>query len=145
MRTILFSMILGVCWLLTACSNPPIATPTADDASASQPVAKYRTMTLDDFAGVVDSPAHPYTVVNVHIPYEGEVANTDLFISYNNVEALMSALPDKNAPIILYCRSGRMSDIAAHALVEQGYTNVWDVPGGMNDWTKSGRELIVKD
>jgi rhodanese-related sulfurtransferase len=78
----------------------------------------------------------------VHIPYEGEVPNTDMTVAYNDITALTSALPDKNAPIILYCRSGRMSDIATRALVEQGYTQVWDVTGGMNAWTASGRELV---
>ena len=62
-------------------------------------------------------------------------------IPYNDIEALTSALPDKNAPIILYCRSGRMSEEASRALVELGYTQIWDVPGGMNAWQASEREL----
>jgi len=44
--------------------------------------------------------------------------------------------------VILYCRSGNMSEQASRALVEQGYTQVWDVPGGMVAWQNSGRKLI---
>lgn len=43
-------------------------------------------------------------------------------------------LTDKNAPIFVYCRSGRRSAIASEALVQMGYTKVYDL-GGINDWT----------
>ena len=42
-------------------------------------------------------------------------------------------LPDKDAEILVYCRSGRRSAIAANALINMGYTNVFDF-GGINDW-----------
>jgi rhodanese-related sulfurtransferase len=42
-------------------------------------------------------------------------------------------LPDKNACILVYCRSGRRSKIAAEALVALGYTQVYEF-GGINDW-----------
>ena len=47
--------------------------------------------------------------------------------------AVAKALPDKNAEILVYCRSGRRSAIAANALINMGYTNVFDF-GGINDW-----------
>lgn len=99
-------------------------------------------MTIDEFANIVAEESDEYTIVNVHIPYEGEVAETDMSIAYNDIAALSSALPDKNAPIILYCRSGRMSEEASRALIEFGYTNLYDVPGGMNAWQNSGRDLL---
>jgi len=42
-------------------------------------------------------------------------------------------LPDKNALILIYCRSGRRSKNAANKLVAKGYTNVYDF-GGINEW-----------
>lgn len=43
-------------------------------------------------------------------------------------------LPDKDAVILVYCRSGRRSEIAANALAEMGYTNVYDF-GGIQSWS----------
>ena len=51
---------------------------------------------------------------------------------------------DKSAPIVLYCRSGRMSEIAARELARLGYKHVSHLSGGMNDWKSSGYELIQK-
>ena len=42
-------------------------------------------------------------------------------------------LPDKNALILVYCRSGKRSQAAANMLVSMGYTNVYDL-GGINSW-----------
>lgn len=85
-----------------------------------------------------------FVFINVHIPFEGNIADTDLSIPYDQIteSSYLSQLPsDKNAKIVLYCRSGRMSAIAAEALVALGYTNIWDLKGGMVDWENSGYAL----
>ena len=48
-------------------------------------------------------------------------------------ERAASDLPDKGALILIYCRSGRRSAMAARELVQMGYTRVYDF-GGINDW-----------
>jgi rhodanese-related sulfurtransferase len=89
--------------------------------------------------------AKDFVFINVHIPYEGEIANTDAFIPYDTVEANLSKFPsDKNAKIFLYCRSGHMSSIAAEKLVELGYINVWNLDGGMIEWENARLPLIRK-
>ncbi len=83
--------------------------------------------------------------VNVHIPYEGEIANTDAFLEYDQIGQKLDKLPaDKNAKIVLYCRSGSMSDTAARTLVKAGYTNVWNLKGGFTDWERQGFSLLKK-
>jgi rhodanese-related sulfurtransferase len=80
--------------------------------------------------------------VNVHIPFEGEIALTDAFIPYDQTMAKLGKYPaDKSARIVVYCRSGRMSDIAARELVRQGYTNILNLDGGMIEWEESGLPL----
>jgi rhodanese-related sulfurtransferase len=81
--------------------------------------------------------------VNVHIPYEGEIAKTDAHIPYDQVEKLVHQFPArKDAKILLYCQSGRMSDIAARTLVRLGYTNLWHLKGGMVEWRQQGYPLL---
>jgi len=120
---------------------------TSSEATATTPPTQasagvYQSLTTDAFADILATNPEDYTIVNVHIPYEGEIEGTNTNIPYNDIEALTAALPDKNAPIILYCRSGNMSKQATDALLGLGYTQVWDVLGGMNAWRESGRELI---
>lgn len=51
---------------------------------------------------------------------------------------------DQSAPIVLYCRSGRRSEIAALDLAERGFTNVSHLSGGMVDWRKTGHQVFEK-
>jgi rhodanese-related sulfurtransferase len=77
--------------------------------------------------------------VNTHTPYEGEISLTDAFIPFDQVEQEIGQVPaDKVAKIVVYCRSGRMSAIAAETLTRLGYTNVWDLDGGMAAWQTAG-------
>jgi rhodanese-related sulfurtransferase len=84
-----------------------------------------------------------FLFINVHIPYEGEIEKTDFFIPYNEIEKHTDKLPaDRNAMIVLYCRTDRMSNIAAKTLVRLGYKDVWVMKGGMIDWEGTGRPLL---
>ena len=86
-----------------------------------------------------------FPLVNVHVPYEGEIEGTDLFIAFNQVEANQAKLPaDKSRKLVLYCRSGGMSAIAARALVKLGYTDVWNLDGGMIAWRQAGHPVVRK-
>src|SRR3990167_10348171 len=87
-----------------------------------------------------------FFLVNVHIPYEGEIEKTDAFIPYDEIEKNLDKLPkNKNAKIVLYCRTGRMSAIAAQKLIELGYTNVYNHLFGMHDWQSKGYRLIINE
>lgn len=80
---------------------------------------------------------------NVHVPYEGEIEGTDAFVAFDQVESKLAEFPqDKGARIVLYCRSGRMSAIAARALVGAGFTSVYNLDGGFRAWEAAGYELI---
>lgn len=84
-----------------------------------------------------------FTLLNVKTPYIGEIAGTDLYIPYDQVASRAAELPtDKQARLVVYCRSGHESAIAAQALIDLGYTNIDNLDGGMDAWTASGRQLV---
>ena len=62
-----------------------------------------------------------------HIPGAINVANEDIGTDE------ITELPDKSQLILVYCRSGRRSKIAAQSLADLGYTNVMEF-GGIIDW-----------
>lgn len=64
---------------------------------------------------------------------EGHIPGA-ILIPYTQTEARAhEVLPDKDALILVYCRSGRRSKIAAEALVRLGYTRVMEF-GGIITW-----------
>jgi rhodanese-related sulfurtransferase len=84
-----------------------------------------------------------FLLINVHIPYEGEIEGTDDFVPFNEIEANPDKFPvDKDARIVVYCRSGSMSAQAAITLAGLGYTDVWNLDGGMIVWQNSGQPLL---
>ena len=64
---------------------------------------------------------------------EGHISGAILIPEYEIVNRAEKELPDKNQLILVYCRSGRRSKIAAEELVKLGYTNVKEF-GGIIDW-----------
>jgi YVTN family beta-propeller protein len=84
-----------------------------------------------------------FALINVHIPYEGEIAQTDTNIPYSRISDYLDELPDKDQPIVLYCRSGSMSTVASRTLVGLGYTSIVELAGGFNAWKRAGYDLIV--
>lgn len=85
-----------------------------------------------------------FTLINVHIPFAGRIRGTDREIPYDQIAASPDLPADHGARIVLYCSSGRMSDIAATALVKAGYTNIINLAGGMQAWQAAGYSLESK-
>ncbi len=64
---------------------------------------------------------------------EGHIEDAILIPEYEISERAEKELLNKDQLILVYCRSGRRSKIAAQALVDLGYTNVKEF-GGIIDW-----------
>lgn len=64
---------------------------------------------------------------------EGHIENSLLLPVDRIQEGELELLPDKDQVILVYCRSGNRSRTASKALIEAGYSNVYDF-GGINDW-----------
>lgn len=125
----------------TSCST------SRDSGSADQAaetVAVSATSSLlapPEFAEYLDqNPDTP--VVNVHVPYEGQIEGTDAFVDFETIATWEDLSDDLQAPIVLYCRSGNMSAQAAADLSALGYTNIVELKGGMIAWVAEGFELL---
>ncbi len=135
-------IILAAALALAGCGSPaaqPASQPAAEQASAAQQPAQVTKIDVEQLAAMLEE--KDFAFVNVHIPYAGEIAGTDANIPFDEIASHLDELPAKDAKIVLYCRSGNMSDQASQELVKLGYTDVYDVEGGMNAWTTSGRAL----
>lgn len=73
---------------------------------------------------------------------EKHIPGSLLIPDYELAELAAQMLPDKDATILVYCRTGRRSEASSRQLLEMGYTSVYDL-GGIVDWpydTVSGSE-----
>jgi rhodanese-related sulfurtransferase len=138
-RLIILATGLLVVWALAACQPAS----KGEAAVPAQPVASYTNISVQELNNMLTSGAKDFPLINVHIPYEGEIPQTDAFIPFDEIQNYTDQLPaDKDAEIVLYCRSGSMSAKAAQTLVELGYTNVLNVEGGMKAWQAADYELL---
>jgi rhodanese-related sulfurtransferase len=106
-------------------------------------VGTYIDITPDELAVMLEN--KDFLLINTHIPYEGEIEQTDLFLPYDQAAQQLDQLPaDKDAKIVVYCRSDRMSRISVEEWVKAGYTNLYNLDGGFVAWEAAGYELLRK-
>jgi rhodanese-related sulfurtransferase len=143
-RLLLPGALVSLALLLAACGASSAEPSAAGSSPAIEDLARngdgYVDISVDQLATLMQN--QDLTLVNVHIPYQGEIPQTDLFIPFDEIQNHLDELPAKDAPIVLYCHSGNMSTTAAKVLAKAGYTNVLELDGGFSAWQAQGHELI---
>lgn len=87
-----------------------------------------------------------FLLINVHVPYAGEIPQTDANLTYENVPAIEAFVGTKlDTKVVLYCYSNYMSGIAGNAMVKDGYTNVRYLDGGLSAWQGAGQPVEWHD
>ena len=97
--------------------------------------AAYMNITAEEAKQIMDT-QEDYIILDVRTRKEYDQGHIPgaIVISHDEIgEKAEKVLTDKNQLILVYCRSGRRSKIAAEALVELGYTNIKEF-GGIIDW-----------
>ncbi len=126
-----------------AVTDPPDAWATPPDAAPVPPDAGPPTLgtvtPADLFAAL---PGDDLLLIDVHVPYAGELPNTDAHIVYTDTAALLAYIgPARDTPVVLYCLTDHMSLVAGEALVAEGYREVRSLAGGMRAWEAAGYPL----
>lgn len=124
-RAIVITFVLACVFLLASCG---------DKKYNGENTAKYHKITAAEAYAMMNEKEVVIVDVRTKSEYnEGHIKGAILIPNETIGKEIPSDLPDKNATVLLYCRSGRRSREAANKLVELGYKNVYDF-GGINDW-----------
>ena len=143
MKKVLCIISVLLCILLTACGNDSSIGiidgadgPTSIIVSEKGEKAMYEQITAEEAKKIIDS-GEEHIILDTREQDEFDEGHIPgaILIPYTEIENKAEAmLPDKDKLILVYCRSGRRSKIAAESLSKLGYTNVKEF-GGIIDWT----------
>ena len=142
MRKILCIISAVLCIFLTACGD---ATSIGIIGGADGPTsiiieekgekAMYQQITAEEAKKIMDS-NEEHIILDTREQGEFDEGHIQgaILIPYTEIEnKAEEMLPDKDAQILVYCRSGRRSKIASESLAKLGYTDVKEF-GGIIDW-----------
>ena len=142
MKKVLCIISILLCILLTACGNDSSIGiiggadgPTSIIVSEKGEKAMYEQITAEEAKKIMDS-GEEHIILDTREQDEFDEGHIPgaILIPYTEIENKAEAmLPDKDKLILVYCRSGRRSKIAAESLAKLGYTNVKEF-GGIIDW-----------
>lgn len=114
--------------LLAGCSSSNDATKKVDPVEFSEVIAQ---------PGVI--------ILDVRTPEEfnaGHIANAiNINVADSNFSSEVSKL-DKNATVAVYCRSANRSAVATNEMAELGFTDMYDMQGGIIDWQAAGGPVV---
>ena len=122
MKKLIFILLAAL--LLTACAQ-----------ENNDREAIYMNITAQEAKEIMDT-QEGYIILDVREQDEFDQGHIPgaILIPYTQIDfKAEDMLPDLDQLILVYCRSGRRSKIAAEALVELGYTNIKEF-GGILDW-----------
>lgn len=146
-RITMIAAILSTLTILSACTGTPATTTAAAGEStaaaaasttaageATSQKAEYIKITSSEAKTLMDSETVIVLDVRTQAEYDGGHIKDAVLLDSGDVSAkAATVLPDKNAIILVYCRSGNRSATASKLLIEMGYTKVMDF-GGIIDW-----------
>lgn len=130
---LLFSVNLAACQSSTSTTAVKAETKQEETASGG---GSYQVLSVDEAKARMSS-GDPIIIVDVRTPEEvsqGYIVDAINLPLDRIAQDAATVLPDKNAEILVYCRSGNRSKSAAQELIKMGYTKVYDF-GGISSWT----------
>jgi rhodanese-related sulfurtransferase len=132
---ILFSMMAIVIFALVGCSNSGNNSDPASDSKITETTPILEKITAEEAKKKIDENKDVIVLdVRTQEEYESSHIEGAILIPDTDIsDHAEEVLTDKSATILVYCRSGRRSALAAQNLSDLGYTSVYDF-GGIIDW-----------
>jgi phage shock protein E len=124
----IISVLLGSALLLTACGS--------SSAAVNLGVEEFQSKVQESGVVTIDVRT-PFEYMTGHI--EGSI-NIDA--EADSFESEIAKL-DKTATYAIYCQSGRRSGIAAGKMTDLGFTNLFNLQAGINDWNNAGYPVVT--
>ena len=130
-QILLFAVLAASLALLAGCALSKTKKDTSEDTTDK---AAYRKISAEEAYEMMASQEVVVVDVRTREEYDvGHIENAVLVPNESIGSEMPEALPDKEATLLIYCRSGRRSKQAAEKLLKLGYQNVYDF-GGVIDW-----------
>lgn len=138
MKQKVFGSLLAVALLFmpacTAAGRPVQQSEEASNSMKQQEQGRYETITPEEAKAKMDAGNVMIVDVRTQAEYDqGHIPGAILVPNETIGDTLPEALPDQEAVLLVYCRSGRRSKEAAEKLAALGYQTVYDF-GGILDW-----------
>jgi len=133
-KCLILVILLGLVIAACGCAAPQETTPNEPQMTAAE--VGYRTITAENAKAMMDE-TEDWILLDVRTAEEFQEVRIEgaiLIPDYEIADRAESEIPDKETTILIYCRSGRRSALAAQEMVGMGYTNVYDF-GGIIDWS----------
>src|SRR5262247_463509 len=111
----------------------------------NQAKAQIREVTVHDVQEKLN-PDNGFTLLDVREADEVEQGHLkkSIFLPRGFLEVKVEkTLPDKTQPIVVYCAGGTRSALAAKTLQDLGYTDVYSMRGGFNEWKNNGLPFVT--
>ena len=130
-QILLFAALAASLALLSGCALSKAKADTAEDMTDK---AAYHKISAEEAYEMMVS--QEVVIVDVRTPEEydgGHIPNAILVPNESIGDDMPEALPDKEATLLIYCRSGRRSKEASEKLLKLGYKSIYEF-GGIIDW-----------
>ena len=130
-QILLFAALAASLALLSGCTLSKTKADTAEDMTGK---AAYQKISAEDAYEMMVSQEVVVVDVRTREEYDGGHIENAVLVPNESIGSEMpETLPDKEATLLIYCRSGRRSKDAAQKLLALGYQSVYDF-GGVIDW-----------
>ncbi len=114
--------------LLAGCSSNNEATKKVDPVEFSEVIAQPGVIILDVRTPEEFNAGHIPNAININV-------------ADSNFSSEVSKL-DKNATVAVYCRSANRSAVATNEMADLGFTDMYDMQGGIIDWEAAGGPVV---